>query len=51
MAYYNRNSEIFKNKKMDYLSSGQCASVCHNNEIIFKEYLKNTFLILWKIVD
>lgn len=44
MAYYNRSSEIFKSKKMYHLSSGQCASVCCNNEIIFKEYFSDTLI-------
>lgn len=44
MAYYNRNGKILriKRKGMEYLNSGECASVYHNNEIIFKEYFSET---------
>ncbi len=42
MAYYNRKGEILKREQMEYLSSGNCAFVCHNNEIIFKEYFSDT---------
>ncbi len=44
MAYYNRKGEKLKKIKeaMEYLSSGESASICHNNEIIFKEYFSDT---------
>lgn len=44
MTYYNRKGKTLKKEKMQYLSSGQCASVCHNNKIILKEYFSDTFL-------
>lgn len=44
MAYYNRNGKTLKIKEMEYLKSGECASVCHNNEIILKEYFSDTLI-------
>ncbi len=43
MAYYNRNGKVLKiERKMEYLTSGECASVRHNNKIILKEYFSDT---------
>lgn len=44
MAYYNRKGEALILGKMEYLSSGECASVCHNGEIILKEYFSDTLM-------
>lgn len=44
MAYYNRNGETLniEKKKMEYLSSGFCGTVSHDNEVILKEYFSDT---------
>lgn len=46
MAYYNRNGKAFKTNKeqMEYLTSGECASICHNDKIILKEYFSDTLI-------
>lgn len=44
MAYYNRKGKALKIKNMEYLSSGECSSVRHNNEIILKEYFSDTLI-------
>lgn len=46
MAYYNRNGNTLKikRKEMEYLTSGECASVSHNSEIILKEYFSDTLI-------
>lgn len=42
MSYFDINGAYFSKKNMQYLSSGQCASICHNKEIVFKEYFSDT---------
>lgn len=44
MSYFNRKCQPLKmnRKDLQYLSSGECASVYHNNEIILKEYFSET---------
>jgi len=46
MAYYNRDGCLLKlnRKEFQYFSSGQCAFVSHNNEIVFKEYFSDTLV-------
>lgn len=46
MAYYNRNYKRLnlKSRDMKYLTSGECAKILYNNDIIFKEYFSDTIL-------
>ncbi len=44
MAYYNRDGKILnvRDKKMQYLTSGENAQVFYNDDIIFKEYFSES---------
>lgn len=44
MPYFNRNKEKVKLTDMEYLTSGSCARIFHNQEIIFKQYISGTLL-------
>lgn len=42
MVYYNRKLEKIDLSSMKYMTSGGCASIYHNNDIVFKRYYHNT---------
>ena len=44
MSYYNRDHKKIKLDDFGYLSSGECASILYNKEVIFKEYFPETEL-------